>query len=285
MSDPLAIGSVSERKIERIMELFAPVEGVNSFYYGKIGNGKTSTATADILELLNRGEIVWANWKVNWDGFDERTSISRVFFKFFFGKDVFFRYGAENFHYFHPDDIDVSMLGRLVNVHIFIDEGQWIFNSHDRTDDPDKRKLVLHGRHYCRSLNILSQRPSNVFKDMRSQIHVWYKCEKVLGSPFLLFRKTEFQDMKDDLPDEDVDDPKVRYYFMSKAVQSAYDTHAMRASDAIVPEVSYRTIHTTFVDRFMLLVANLLPALGRTTAKAGGDATGARRSIRDVKRG
>jgi len=287
------IGTIHQQRNEEILDLFRAVEGRNAFYYGQVGNGKTSTATADIIELLNRGEIVWANWEVKWDGYDERDSFGRVLLKLFFGKKTFFSFKKENFTYFHPDKLDIAVLGKLVNVHIFIDEGQWIFNSHDRTDDPDKRKLILHGRHYCRSLNILSQRPSNVFKDMRSQIHVWYKCEKVLGYPVLLFRKTEYQDMKDDLPNED-DELVVsrRLYFMSQQVQSSYDTHAMRAEDAVEPVSAFDTIDTTFADRVRLLWSHLFPARGGRAAPAGsGETVDApvansltKKSIRDIRR-
>jgi len=217
-----------QTNVENVLELFAPVEGQVAFYYGRIRNGKTYSATADILDLLDRGEIVYANWRIEWEGIDERKSFSHVLMKLLFGKKDFFIYDKKNFHYFHPDEIDVDFLGRLVGVHIFIDEGQWIFNSHVRNPDPVKQKLILHNGHYCRSLNIISQRPSNVFKDMRSQIHIWYKCDKVLGYPFLLFRKTEYQDMKEENVDEDADPVSTKWYFGSARMLNAYDSHFMR---------------------------------------------------------
>ena len=57
-----------------ILALFKPVEGQLAFYHGRVRNGKTYSATADILELLRRGEVVWANWKIDFSGFDERDS-------------------------------------------------------------------------------------------------------------------------------------------------------------------------------------------------------------------
>lgn len=226
------MAGIREKRTEEILELFAPVEGQVSFYYGRIRNGKTYAATSDILDLLRRGEVVYANWNIDFQGFDERDSLTYLFFKWLFGKRHFYDIKKSNFHYFHPDDIDIITLGKLVNVHIFIDEGQWIFNSHVRFPDPEKQKLILHNGHYCRSLNIISQRPSNVFKDMRSQMNVWYKCEKFTLGPIVLFHRSEIQDMKDDMPDEE----KIlgrKMYMLDKKVAKAYSTHAMREKDAV----------------------------------------------------
>lgn len=239
----MQLGTKAELSNEQIMQLFRPVEGQIAVYYGKIRNGKTYAATADILELVKRGETVYANWKVDVTDYDERNDFWVVLTKFFFGKNLFFKYKATSFHYFHPDDIDIAFLGRLVNAHIFIDEGQWIFNSHTKDHDPEKRKLIFHNGHYCRSLNIITQRPINIFKDMRSQVHIWYKCEKKLSFP-LMFQKTQFEDMKDDLPDETVEKPPVTVYMARNSVLRAYNTHAMRADDAIlqVPDFEAYTL-------------------------------------------
>jgi len=229
-------------------------------YYGRIGNGKTYAATCDIIELLKRGETVYCNWDINFDTFDERDSFKHVLVKSLFGRKDFFYYSPENFHYFHPDDIDVAHLGKLVNVHIFIDEAQWIFNSHVRNPDEEKRKLILHNGHYCRSLNIISQRPTNVFKDMRSQVNVWYKCEKKLSWPFLVFQRTAFEDMKNDLPDEEVPSGKPKVYFASRRVLEAYSTHAMRDKDAIERISAMEVYDSTFIERLGLLLSFLVPS-------------------------
>jgi len=58
--------------------------------------------------------------------------------------------------------------------------------SQEEADDPDaiaKRRLILHGGHYCRTLNIVTQRPMNIFKDIRSQINFFIvvkKCFKLV---------------------------------------------------------------------------------------------------------
>jgi len=249
-------------KIDQVLlEAFQPQEGVNAVYYGKVRNGKTRTATADILGLLERGEVVYANWTVKFDGFDERFSMRHLFWKTFGFRKLFFSYGANNFHYIDRDELisgigsgesNVNYLNKLVGVHVFIDEGQWVLPSQDRSWDADtvaKMKLVLHGGHYCRTLNIITQRASNISKTTRSQIHFWYRCVKkfdILG--VILFQRWEIEDMKEDMPVEMELDEKGRKkkicgrrsnYWVWKRndrVFKAYDTHAMRGEDAIVPK-------------------------------------------------
>jgi len=247
-------------KIADIMDLFEPVEGEVTLYYGRIRNGKTYAATADILELLDRGEVVYANWNVNWDGQDQRESFGVAVAKMLTGRQDFFHFKRENFHYINPDDIDIAYLGRLVNVHIFIDEGQWIFNSHVKNHDPETRKLILHNGHYCRSLNIITQRPVNIFKDMRSQVNVWYKCEKRLSWPFIVFQKTRIEDMKDDLPDEENPVGRPKTYIADKRVFKAYSTHAMRKDDAIDDIPQFDVYETTRGQRIMHVLGFMLPA-------------------------
>jgi len=269
------IGKPVDPFLQEITSLFQEVEGINALYYGKVRNGKTRCATEDIIDLLERGEVVYANWPISFEGFDQRQSPFTVAVKAIAGKKYFFKYTKNNFNYFHPDDIDISFLGRLVGVHLFIDEGQWIFNSHDRNADPEKRKLILHGGHYCRSLNVITQRPINVFKDIRSQINVWYKCEKLLSSPFLLFRRSTITEMKDDLPDEEqVDEIKIYWPWNNKKVFSAYNTHAMRAKDAVPVMPEYEAFEVTKWDAVRLLLSAFLPVpksprKRRVTPRAG----------------
>jgi hypothetical protein len=254
------IGTKIQLKSEEILKFFKPVEGINTVYYGRVRNGKTYSATADILDLLSQGEVVYANWKINFDGFDERTSLRTSIVSFIFNRPVFYKYNANNFHYFHPDDIDIPFLGKLVNVHLFIDEGQWIFNSQIREQDPDKRRLILHGGHYCRTLNVITQRPVNIFKDIRSQISIWYKCEKrfQIGS-FILFQRTPYQDMKDDIPDEEEPSGRPKTYIGDKKIFEAYNTHAMRANDAIERLANFEAYYLTRWQRLKLIFKNLKP--------------------------
>jgi len=270
-------GTLLEQKTAEIYEVFSPVEGFNSVYYGKVRNGKTYAATSDILDLLEQGEVVYANWEINFEGFDERKSILRVVLKLLFGKPYFYNFSAENFHYLDMSlqhkPVFMKQLNTLVGVHIFIDEGQWIFNSHLKTDDVDARRLILEGGHYCRSLNVITQRPSNILKDIRSQVHIWHKCEKVLHIGKLLrFVRWSVEDMKDDLP-IDPDDmekkPPSKAYWASKRVFNAYNTHGRRQSDAVEIPPEFDVYTFTTMDKLLLLLSLLTPARfkGRATLK------------------
>jgi hypothetical protein len=245
---------------EEIYSLFYPVEGLNCVYYGKVRNGKTYSATCDIIELLERGEIVYANWDIDFDDYDERSSFTRVLWKLFFRKKYFYKFKKENFHAFHPDEIDIAFLGKLVGVHLFIDEGQWIFNSHLKDQDPDKRKLILHGGHYCRTLNVITQRPVNIMKDIRSQVAIWYKCVKRFSfGSFILFQRWEYQDMKDDLPDEDMPVGRPKTYVGSQDVFRRYNTHGMRTDSAIEPVRAMEVYRLNWWSKVKLLGGMLVP--------------------------
>jgi len=257
---------------QNILDLFSSVEGVNTVYYGKVRNGKTYAATADILELLDRGEIVYANWLVKWEGYDQRRVRGVVFLKTLFGKKTFFVYKKENFHYMEPDGLisgegqtNVKHLNRLVGVHIFIDEGQWVIPSLDRSHDEEslaKMRLVLHGGHYCRSLNIITQRATNISKNSRSQINIWFRCEKRFHfGNFILFQRWAIEDMKDDMPVEYLLDEHgkkvkpngtVKSYLGNKRIFKAYNTHGMRAVDAIEPSHVFEAYQMTFWDSVRL---------------------------------
>lgn len=249
-----------EQKTAEIYSMFQPVEGFNQVYYGKVRNGKTYAATRDILELLQRGEVVYANWKVNFDGYDERNNFWVALIKLIVGKEYFYDYKGSNFHYIDTNNPNlIQDLNRLVGVHLFIDEGQWIFNSHLKTDDPDKRRLVLEGGHYCRSLNVITQRPSNILKDIRSQVHIWFKCEKVFSLGKLIrFVRYEIQDMKDDLPDEEMV-TSTRAYWGRSRYYNAYNTHAFRREDAVIKPPEFDVYKTTLFDRVVLVVSFLTP--------------------------
>jgi len=261
------VGTLIQQKTQEIFDAFEPTEGLNTVYYGRVRNGKTYSATADIIELLNRGEIVYANWRINFEDFDERKSFGIALVKFIASKKYFYVYKKENFHYINVTDstddafTTVGELHRLVGVHVFIDEGQWIFNSHSRVDDIDSRHLILEGGHYCRTLNVITQRPTNILVDIRSQVNIWYKCQKVfqLGG-IIRFLRTEYQDMKDNLPDEDPDvkHPEKAYWANAK-IYNAYETHAMRRADAVMPIPEFDVYELSYFARLTHLVSFLVP--------------------------
>lgn len=272
-----------QETIDEIIKFFPLVEGRNAVYYGKTRNGKTRTATADILDLLDRGEVVMANWEINWQGFDERSSSKIRWVSFFSRRKQFFIYKKENFIYMNPTDLitgkgkfTIDYLKSLVGVHLFIDEGQWVLPSLERTLSPEllaKMELVLHGGHYCRSLNIITQRPQNISRNTRSQINIWYRCVKRIDMRwFIIFQRWEIEDMSasDDMPIEfeDTEDGRkvpnglCETYFANKRhdrVFEAYNTHGMRQKNAIYPKHSFEIVETNWKQRLKLIAPKVWP--------------------------
>jgi len=243
---------------QELIDLFEPREGSINFYYGRIGQGKTYAATADILDLLSRGHVVYANWRINWTGFDERQSWVHVFFKTLFFRKDFYSFPAENLRYFNPDDISVDFLNSLTDCDIFIDEGQWLLDSYEGNKfSKEKRKLLLHTRHLNRSLNIISQRTQAVQVSARGQVNRFFKCEKKLEWPFLIFKRTEYQDMKDNDVDESSDPISEKSYFASKKVMEAYDTKYLRAGIPKSQEVYFEAFRYSLRGRLKLLFSFL----------------------------
>lgn len=251
-------------KTKEIFDIFAPVEGINTVYYGKIRNGKTYAATADILDLLNAGEVVYANWNIEFQGYDQKNSIGRLFWALFFPPRHWYKFSHRNLHFLDTSSDDfLKKINDLVGVHLFLDEGQWIFNSHSRADDVDKRRLILEGGHYCRTLNIITQRPTNIFKDVRSQVHIWYECRKVLhlGS-IIRFVRYSIEDMKDDLPVEPEKHekmPPLKAYWGSSRIFNSYNTHGRRSENAVVVVPKFMVYEMSTKDVLLSLRKQLTP--------------------------
>jgi len=241
---------------ELLIDLFEPDEGSVNFYYGRIGNGKTYSATADILDLLAKGRVVYANWHIDFEGFDQRKSFIYALFHFLFWRKRFFRFPKENLRYFSPDDVDIKFLGSLTDCEVFVDEGQWIFDSYKGTDfSVEKRKLILHTRHFNRSLNIISQRTQALHVTARGQVNRFFKCEKRLTWPLLIFKRTEFQDMKENDVDEDAKPVSVKTYIANPKVLNAYNSKYMRAGIPKSQDVQFEAFDFKFNERLKLLLS------------------------------
>jgi len=249
-----------------LVDVFEAREGSINFYYGRIGSGKTYNATADILELLSWGHVVYCNWRINWEGFDERKSFIHAFFKTLFGRKVFFYLPKENLRYFSQDDSEtwrvgekkftdfIDFLNALTDCDIFIDEGQWVLDSYEGNKfSVGKRRLLLHTRHVNRSINIISQRTQAVQVSARGQVNRFFKCETRMRWPFLIFRRIEFQDMKDNDVDESVEPISVKTYFANKRVMEAYDTKYLRAGIPKSQEVYFKAFVYSFKGKLKLL--------------------------------
>jgi len=131
-----------------LLDIFQATEGSINMYYGKIGHGKTYAATADILDLLKEGKVVYANWHIIVDDFDDRYDFMMSLKNFLFFRKRYFKIPcSQNLHYFDPENFSstgelVEWLSNLNDCHIFFDEGQDMFDSYEGTKfSKAKRRL------------------------------------------------------------------------------------------------------------------------------------------------
>lgn len=196
--------------IPDIFEFLPPQEGEINIYYGRIGTGKTYAGTKNILEELREGHVVYANWNIKFDGYDERKFWYYRLAHWLGFKKTFLVVPKENFHFwdFTNQTIDnikcfpfIEQLALLNDCSIHLDEGHIPFDSYEATRmSEQKRSTIFATRHYDRKLTIYTQRANSVHINLRGNANRFYKCEKLRD--FTLFKKrfiqfivTEFQDL------------------------------------------------------------------------------------------
>jgi len=204
-------------KVEEIdvFEMLPPDEGEITIFYGRIGAGKTYAGTENIINDLKRGEIVFANWNLLWEGYDERKDRLMLAWGLIGIKKVFFDIPVKNFHFwnlveaqidgrtyqeFFPnvkfpkkdkdgntigiktnDEIDFSdVLSRLTDCAVHLDEGHIPFDSYEATRmSEQKRSAVFAMRHFDRKLIVYTQRANSVHVNLRGNANRFFKCEKL----------------------------------------------------------------------------------------------------------
>jgi len=221
---------VSKEVTQELLDLFEPSEGTIDLIYGRIGNGKTYCATELILDDLRRGQVVYCNWRLNYNGVDERKSLFLMFAGILFPwKKTYYEFPAANLRYFDSSDVDIDFLASLTDCNVYIDEGQWIFDSYEGTRfSKTKRKLILHTRHLNRRLVIITQRPTAIQVSARGNVNRYFKCEKWMEWPFLIFRQFEYQDMVMETVDESRPVGRPRVFVAKKRIFNAYNTKYLR---------------------------------------------------------
>jgi hypothetical protein len=247
-----------------LIDVFSASEGSINMYYGLIGNGKTYAGTSDILDLLKQGKVVYCNWHIITDDFDDRKSLGLSLWNFLIFRKRYYKIPcAKNLHYFDPDTFDstaelVEWLSGLNDCHIFFDEGQDMFDSYEGTRfAKSKRRLILHTRHYHRTLNIISQRPTAIQVSARGNVNRFYKCVKIASWPWVRFARYEFQEMTGETVDETKDPISVKTYFGSDRVFKAYNTDYLSEGIPKSQVVFFEAFELNFVERFVVLGNNV----------------------------
>ena len=262
-------GELGTRVLEiDLVDAFSASEGSINMYYGLIGNGKTYAATSDILDLLKQGKVVYANWHILVSDFDDRESFFMIVMNTLLFRERFYRIPcAKNLHYFDADTAKpcqcgqthsfdstgelVEWLSGLNDCHIFFDEGQDMFDSYEGTRfSKAKRRLILHTRHYHRTLNIISQRPTAIQVSARGNVNRFYKCVKLatlFGRP--RFARYEFQEMTGETVDETKEPISEKRYWGNTEVFSAYNTDYLAEGIEKSQQVFFEAFDLTFKDK------------------------------------
>lgn len=244
-----------------LVDAFSAIEGSINMIYGKIGNGKTYCATAMILDDLKEGKVVYANWHINVDDFDDRESFYMLFWNFIRFRKRFYKIPcSQNLHYFDPEQFNstgelVEWLSGLNDCNVYFDEGQDMFDSYEGTRfSKAKRRLILHTRHYHRVLNIISQRPTAIQVSARGNVNRFFKCVKVGEWPVPRFHVYEFQDMIGETVDENAEPVTIQKYWGSKKVFNAYNTDYLAQGIPKSQNVYFEAFDLDFFDRIRAIV-------------------------------
>jgi len=237
--------------------LFPPGEHGIYCYYGRIGQGKTYAMTADIIQALRHGKVVYSNYPLDWSGFDERFSWPHVFVSLFGLKRDFYEFYKDNLKHIEIDEHFHDTLSNLTDCIVALDEGYVAFDSYEMAKmSMAKRVAVLHTRHFDRSINIISQRPTAIHRMLRANVNRFYKYEKLFSSPFMLFRRLEYQDMIEENVDEE-NPISVKLYIGRKKIYEAYNSKYLRGDMKDSQKVQFEAYDLNYVQK-LLAVCKLL---------------------------
>jgi len=246
----------SGREVHEIdlMDLIPPTEGFIDQYYGRIRNGKTYGATADVLDDLKRGRVVYTNWKINWNGYDQRRDFWSVLWHIMTWNETYYKYDKENLRYLPIDDSFMDKFEKITDAKVYLDEGHVIFDSYQHAKfSMRKRVSILHTGHFNRSIIIISQRPTAVHVSARANVNRFFKFEKIWSLGFNLFRRTEFQDMINESVDEESTPIAVKLYVGSPEVYNAYDTKYLRGDTPRSQDLLGSVYNVNYLSHYYLL--------------------------------
>lgn len=244
--------------LEKLQAYLHDFEGEITLRYGKIGQGKTYGATADVLDDLKHGWIVYTTWPIQFDGYDQRDSLFFVLGSLLFPwANTFKVIPKDNLRYINIfDDKFIEEFENLKNCKVYIDEGHIAFDSYEMAKaSMQKRASILHTRHFNRSINIISQRPTAIHVAMRANVNRFYKYQKYgKRPPFMFFLRTEYQEMNGETVDETKPESR-KFYFPSKSVYMAYNSKYL--SGDLTQSIHFDIFKVNIFMRIYLLFRNI----------------------------
>jgi len=260
------IKRVSDEELEGV---FPAEEGEGNLYYGMIGSGKSYGATADIIELLKQGKVVYATWPIYVEDFDDRESFLMAMWNLVrFNKRFFKVPCSKNLHYINAEvgEVDgvptfnpnrpseyIDYLNTLNHCTLFIDEAWRVIDSYKGTQfSIGGRDLILVTRHKFRTVNLIAQRPTSVHVSARGNMNRFYKFKKTKFLWWIRFTRYEFQEMTGETVNEDAEPVSVKGYWANKAIFKAYNSYYYGGLKPLHP-LFMEAWDYGFLDRFYLL--------------------------------
>jgi len=226
------------------VDIFKVPEGSANLYYGRIRSGKSYGATADIIDELKMGRVVYATWPIKVEDFDDRKNFWILLGNtVMFWKNIFYWIPcSDNLHYIDVENgkVDgkyefnpkrpkeyIDYLNKLNHCSLYIDEAWRVIDSYMPVRDVsvEARNLILVTGHKFRTVNLIAQRPTSISAYARGNINRFYKFKKTLSWPWVRFARYEFQDMVGENVDETADPISVKKYWAKRSIFEAYNSY------------------------------------------------------------
>jgi len=256
--------NVSREKID-IGELLPRQEHGIYAYYGRIGQGKTYAMTADVIEALKQGRVVYVNYPIDWSGFYQKKRFLWLFLGILGIKRKFIHFKPDNLHRIEIDEDFHDTLATLTDCIVALDEGYVVMDSYEMAKmSMKKRKNVLHTRHFDRSIWYTTQRTNAVHVTLRAQTNVFYKVQKLISWPFVVFRRQEFDLASDDSVDEN-NPISTKLYLGKPYIFNAFNTKYLRYGAKASQDNAYEIETIPYLKRWILFINEVGIFLGLKT--------------------
>jgi len=134
-----------------------------------------------------------------------------------------------------------------------------MFDSYEGTKfSKSKRRLILHTRHYHRTLNIISQRPTAIQVSARGNVNRFYKCVKIASWPWIRFARYEFQEMSGETVNEEAEPESIKTYWGKAKVFNAYNTDYLAEGIPKSQSVAFKAYDLSFHEKLQALKQKII---------------------------